>query len=185
MKKEQLIELGLSQEQIEGVFKLNGLDVEAEKAKNKELEEQLKTSNDNLKERDKQLEDLKKVNPDELKATIESLKEANKQKDEQYAKEIKETKFNSALDMALTGAKAKNNTAVKAMLGIDLDTAEIDENGSIKGLNEKIEALRGTDGYLFDTTDNSSSNSPYTYTPSGTGGNTDDLIKSEIENMFK
>lgn len=57
----------------------------------------------------------------------------------------------AADDAALTGARAKNTTAVKALLK-DLDKAEIGEDGTIKGLAEQIEALQKSDAYLFDTT---------------------------------
>ena len=53
--------------------------------------------------------------------------------------------------MALTSAKAKNLKAVKALL--DLENAEIQEDGTVKGLLENIETLKGAEDskFLFET----------------------------------
>ena len=45
-----------------------------------------------------------------------------------------------AVDIALTNARAKNKTAVKALLK-DLDKAAINDDGTVKGLKEQIESL--------------------------------------------
>ena len=79
------------------------------------------------------------------------MQKDNKAKDEQYKAEIRNLKVSSAVDAALTGAKAKNHTAVKALLK-DLDKAELLEDGTVKGLKEQIEALTKADDskFLFD-----------------------------------
>lgn len=48
---------------------------------------------------------------------------------------------------ALTGAKAKNITAVKALL--DLKDAKFDKEGNVKGLAEQIEKLTSDEGTKF------------------------------------
>ena len=58
-------------------------------------------------------------------------------------------KIDTAIDTALSGAKAKNATAVKALLK-DLDKAELAEDGTVKGLAEQIAALQKSDEYLFE-----------------------------------
>ncbi len=117
----------------------------------------VKTENDNLKtslkERDTQLEDLKKSedNPETLKAKIKELQTKNATKDEEHANEIKKIKIDFALDKALLEAKAKNNTAVKALL--NLENLELQEDGSIKGLSEQIKSLTESEDtkFLFNT----------------------------------
>ncbi len=105
-----------------------------------------------LKERDTQLEELKKSedNPDTLKAKITELQETNKAKEKEHASEIKSLKKEFALEKALTDAKAKNNTAVKALL--DLTKIDLEEDGTIKGLEEQLKALTEADDtkFLFD-----------------------------------
>jgi hypothetical protein len=64
---------------------------------------------------------------------------------------MRQLKIDSAVELALGEAKAKNKTAVRALLA-DLDKAEIAEDGTVKGLNEQITALRKSDPYLFSET---------------------------------
>lgn len=150
MKTAFLKGLGLEKEVIDEIMAENGRDVEAEKTKAKDLQTQLDTANNTIKERDKQLEDLKNSpdNPEELKKQIQQLQDDNKAKDEAHQKEIKELKVNSALEKALTNAKAKNAKAVQALLDLG-DDVELNEDGTIKGLDEKIKALKKSDAYMF------------------------------------
>ena len=76
---------------------------------------------------------------------IEELRAALKQKDG----EIRALKVGAAVDMALTKAGAKNLTAVKALIG-GLDEMMLSEDGSIADLEEKISAIKSSDGYLFE-----------------------------------
>lgn len=153
MKKEDFVKLGISEE----------LAVECEKASQEELKGFIpksrfdevnnakNTAEALIKERDGQLETLKNSSGDveALKQQIQTLQDENKAKDDAHAAEIKQLKIDSAIESALTGAKAKNNLAVKALLK-DLDKIEIAEDGTIKGLAEQIEALQKSDEYLFE-----------------------------------
>lgn len=153
MTRAELEALGLAKEQIDSVMGINGNDIEKVKTKLTEAEKEAETLKEQIKDRDKQLNDLKnsKEDLDGLKSQIETLQKDNKAKDEQYKAEIRNLKVNSAVDAALTGAKAKNHTAVKALLK-DLDKAELLEDGTVKGLKEQIEALIKADDskFLFD-----------------------------------
>ncbi|MBV4417307.1 phage scaffolding protein [Clostridium tyrobutyricum] len=116
-----------------------------------------------LKDRDKQLEDLKdkaKGN-EELTAEIERLKDENKNVAKDYEAKIEKLNFNTKLDKALTGAKAKNPKTVKALL--NLENLKLDGEDII-GLKEQLETLKESDGYLFDE------NSTETNTNAGAGG---------------
>lgn len=86
-----------------------------------------------------------------MKEQIATLQAENKSKDEAHAAEIRQMKINSALESALISSKAKNLTAVKALIK-DLDKAELQDDGSIKGLEEQITALKKSDSYLFEET---------------------------------
>ena len=76
-----------------------------------------------------------------MKQEIAKLQADNKAKDDAHAAEIKQLKIDAAIDSALTGAKAKNNTAVKALLK-DLDKAELSDDGTIKVLQNKLKHCR-------------------------------------------
>ena len=153
MRKEDFVKLGIdeetakkceaaSQEELKGFIP---------KARFDEVNNEKKKLELDVRDRDGQLETLKNSTGDveAMKKQIEDLQADNKAKDEAHAAEIKQMKIDSAIESALTGAKAKNNTAVKALLK-DLDKAELADDGTIKGLAEQIEALQKSDSYLFD-----------------------------------
>ena len=187
MTRAELEELGLTKEQIDSVMGINGNDIE--KAKLTEAEKEADTLKEQIKDRDKQLNDLKNSKEDleGLKSQIETLQKDNKAKDEQYKAEIRNLRVNSAVEAALTGAKAKNLTAVKALLK-DLDKAELLEDGTVKGLKEQIEALTKADDtkFLFDI--EMTPQTPKGATPAGgkkMGGTGVDISKMTYSELAK
>ena len=153
MRKEEFVKLGIdeeiakkletaSQEELKGYVPKTRFD-EVNNAKN--------TAEALVKERDGQLEALKNSTGDveTMKKQIEDLQKANNEAAKAHAAEIKQLKIDNAIESALTGAKAKNNIAVKALLK-DLDKAELADDGTVKGLAEQIQALQKSDAYLFE-----------------------------------
>lgn len=154
MTKEKLLEWGLTEEQAAKVMEgLNGSFVT--KARFNEVNTELTAAKNTIKERDTQLETLKKASGDTkaLQDQITQLQADNKKKDTDHANEIKALKISNAVDVALTNAKAKNNTAVKALLAAFLEKAELADDGTVKGLDDEIGKLtKGEDtAFLFDT----------------------------------
>ena len=152
MKKEEFVKLGIdeetakkceaaSQEELKGFIPKSRFD-EVNTAKN--------NAEALLKERDEQLETLRTStgNVEALKQQIATLQADNKAKDDAHAAEIKQLKIDTALDAAITTARGKNAKAIKALL--NLEGAELAEDGTIKGLAEQIEALQKSDEYLFE-----------------------------------
>ena len=189
MTRAELEALGLTKEQIDSVMEINGNDIEKVKAKLTETEKETETLKEQIKDRDKQLNDLKNSKEDleGLKSQIETLQKDNKAKDEQYKAEIRNLKVNSAVDAALTGAKAKNLTAVKALLK-DLDKVELLEDGTVKGLKEQIDALTKADDtkFLFDI--ETTPQTPKGATPAGgkkMGGTGVDISKMTYSELAK
>ena len=153
MKREDFIALGIDEELANKCEKAS-----SEELKNyvpyerfKELVDEKNKLKTDIADRDKQFETLKNSSGDveAMKEQIATLHAENKSKDEAHAAEIKQLKVNSALESALIGSKAKNLTAVKAPIK-DLDKAELQDDGSIKGLEEQITALKKSDSYLFE-----------------------------------
>ncbi len=154
MTKEKLMEWGLTEEQANKVMEgLNGSFVT--KTRFNEVNTELQTAKKTIGERDQQLEALKKSTGDTeaLQTQITQLQADNAQQKEAHEAEIKALKIGNAVDMALTNAKAKNNTTVKALLAAFLEKAELAEDGTVKGLDEEIGKLvKGEDtAFLFDT----------------------------------
>lgn len=97
----------------------------------------------------KQLGALQKETGDvqSLKDKIAEMETAAKESEKTHAAEIQTLKINNAVDTALIGAKALNTKAVKALL--NLEGAELAEDGTVKGLSEQIKALQSADDSKF------------------------------------
>lgn len=153
MTRKQLENLGLTKEQADSVMKINGDDIENAKGTAATEIKNLQTEVDGLKtqvgDRDKQLETLKASAGDnaDLKKQIEDLQTENATAKANHESELNQLKIDFAVEKALTGAKAKNIKAVKALL--ELDDAKLDKDGNVKGLAEQIEKLTSGDDTKF------------------------------------
>ena len=164
MTKEQLIALGLGEElaiKVAGESKKE-LEGYVERAKYLELETEKNQLSESNKSLTKNLEEVKKNVGDneELKKQISDIQEAQKAKDKEYADNIAKIKLDNALDIALMGAGAKNNKAVKALL--NLDGAKIGEDGKVVGLDEQLKVLKAAadSSFLFEVTQTPKGGSP-------------------------
>ncbi|EHA0864197.1 scaffolding protein [Listeria monocytogenes] len=148
MQREYLKGLGLEDEVINKVMAENGKDITAAKQQLSEVEAERDGLKSQLTQRDKDIDDLKKDSgtSEELKKQIEDLQQKNTDLESNYQSEIAETKKNSAIELALASAKAKNPKAVRALL--DNDKLELTDEG-LKGLDEQLGALQESDAYLF------------------------------------
>lgn len=78
---------------------------------------------------------------------VEKLKQDAADWQTKYTTDIAAVKLDSAVNMALVGAKAKNPKLAKAAL--DMSAVKLDGE-NLTGLSEQIEALKKSDAYLFD-----------------------------------
>lgn len=153
MTRKQLEDLGLTKEQADSIIKINGDDIENAKSASAAEIKNLQTERDGLKaqvsDRDKQLETLKASAGDnaDLKKQIEDLQTENATAKANHESELNQLKIDFAVEKALTGAKAKNIKAVKALL--ELEDAKLDKDGNVKGLAEQIEKLTSGDDTKF------------------------------------
>ncbi|MCD8067758.1 MAG: phage scaffolding protein [Lachnospiraceae bacterium] len=150
MTRKQLEEMGLSKEQVDSIMRTNGEDIENAKST---LQNEIKSLQTQISERDTQLEGLKKSAGDNeaLTQQIAELQLANTKATEAHEAEMNQLKLDVAVEKALTGANARNVKAVKALL--DLEGAKLDKDGNVKGLQEQIEKLTAADDtkFLFNT----------------------------------
>lgn len=156
MTKEDIIALGVKEEQATKIVEAYKAELQNYVAKSEY--DLLSTQNKNLdyqvKEHAKQLDLLKKTAGDSeaLKKQIADLQTANKKAKDEYADNIKSIRINHAIEKALAEAKAKNLTAVKALL--DVDSLEYDdEKDKVLGLQKQLNKLvEGEETkFLFDT----------------------------------
>lgn len=161
MKKEELIALGLSEEQAKTVMAEHGRTVTT-------LNAQISTLQASEKELQSQAakhaEDLKVLQKnagtsEELKQQIKQLQKENSDKEQQYQQELIDIQRNSALNQVLTESKVKNVKAVAALLDNDAITFK---DGQLIGAKEQLESLVKTDAYLFDL-----GTKPGSYNPAG------------------
>lgn len=149
MKKEDLIAMGLTEDQAKKV--MDSLDGEfVTKARFNEVNEENKTLKKSVSDRDKQLEDLKKSSGDNaaLQQQISDLQKQNADQQKAHDEELAKLKLDNAVELGLSGANARNSKAVRAML--DMSKIKMGEDGTLSGLSEQIEALKKSDSYMFD-----------------------------------
>lgn len=149
MTKDELKALGLNDDQIAKVTADYGKNYVAKSQFNAKLEE-LKHAKAEMETRNKELDTLKKNNTDNdaLSKELETMKQAAKTREKEYKDQMSKMKLDFAVETALSGAKAKNIKAVKALLS--MDNVKLDDDGKLTGLAEQVEGLKKSDGYLFD-----------------------------------
>lgn len=180
MKKEELQKLGLTEEQMQEVFKLNGKDIEALKSENTKLtneKEMLTTEKESLETQlgvaNEKIEEFGKIDVEQIKKEAEDYKAKYEESKTEYESKINQMKLTHEIDMALAGAKVKNAKAVKALL--DMEELETTKDFT-KAMESQINTLKESDGYLFEgdkptesavgkvnTLDDSGDDGPLTY----------------------
>lgn len=189
MKKEQLIELGIDEDIAKQVMAIHGTDMTNI---NKELRVKEQEALDYKEQLDKTDKDLIKLQKnfndnDDLKQQIKDLSKANEELKSESVNKINKIKRDSALNDALTNAKAKNPKAVSALL--DQEAISFDESG-LKGVTEQLEKLKETDSYLFDMGTTQRGHDPksggqadlkLTFEDAMSKGKMDDFFKQQIE----
>lgn len=152
MKKEELMKLeGMTEELASKIAEMSVEEMKGMIPKSRF--DEVIAERDNAKKSNadllKQLGTLQKESGDvqSLKDKIKELEDSAKETEKTHAAEIQTMKINNAVDTALNGAKALNVKAVKALL--NLENAELNEDGTVKGLAEQIKALQTADDSKF------------------------------------
>ncbi len=170
MKKEDLVALGLTEEQIAEVQKLNGKDIGVEQKKVEKLELERDNFKGQLETAQTALKEFDGVDVKELNTKITNLTNDLATKESDYQTKIAERDFSDAIKAAITSAGGKSDKAIMAMLDIEALKASKNQKADIK---TALEACQKDNDYLF------GSNEPFknpikpTVTPtSGTDPNT-------------
>lgn len=156
MTKEELLALGITEEQITEIFKINGKDVEKAKGDLTTKEVELKALQDQLRTANKQIEDFKELDVEGIKKAAADYKTMFEKAEEESKGQIKDLTFNHSLEKALIKAGAKNVKAAKALL--DLDNLKESSN-MISDIEAAITKAKEEASYLYGEAD-----------PEGTGG---------------
>lgn len=153
MKKDDFIKLGLDEDAAEkaAVAVAEALKGYVPKARFDEVNTAKKTAEALVAQRDQQLETLKAAGSvDDLKKQIEDLQAENKAREDAHAAELLQVRVDADVEAALTEARARNHRAVRSLL--NLDKAEIGEDGRVKGLRDQLTVLAKAEDsrFLFD-----------------------------------
>ena len=181
MKKDMLLELGISDEIADKVVSLANEELSGFVPKSrldKVIEQRDKYKADyetSVDELDKLANSAKDI--DSLKGEISKLQETNKQLISDHEAKISKLALDNAVEMALVKAEAKNTKAVKALMSDFLAEATLDGD-TVKGIDEAITKLKESDGYLFNTV--SSNNNPTGHTPKGNSGSSPDKTPRSV-----
>lgn len=152
MKREELEKLGITEkETIDAILNINSGDIGKAKGDAEAKETELAELKSQVADRDKDIAELSKQtgNSAELQTQLQDLQTKHKTETESLTAKVSETKRDSAIELGLIKAGARNVKATKALL--DLEKLEISEDGSLKGLEDQVKALNESDGYLFGT----------------------------------
>lgn len=157
MKREFLRGLGIDEEHIPKILDEHHDSLkEYKESANKvtDLEAQLNTANEELSNRDKQIEELKSSTTDNeaLQKQLDDYKANN----DKYEETLSKVKLESAIKLAV--AKDAND-ANDVLALLDKEGLELDGD-TVKGLDDKLTALRESKPYLFEQTKGKTGRTP-------------------------
>lgn len=149
MKTDELTALGLTEEQVKEVFRLNGKDIETERRKTEKAE----TDRDQWKARAETAEETLKgfdgVDVAKLNQDIEAWKTKAEEAEKDYQAKLYERDFSDTLKTELESIAFSSEAAKKAI------TAEIKaaglklKDGKILGLSDLIDQIKAQDASAF------------------------------------
>lgn len=175
MKREQLKELGLTDEQIEKVMAENGKDIQAEQASTAAKQAEIDTLTENIKTLNKEIKGFKDMNIDEIKAKTEELQT----KVSDLEAELKDTRETAMLDKALSVVDTHDVDVVKGLLN---RKELVFKDGEVIGLDSQIKTLREGKPYLFkEAEDKTKAHFTKQMTKQGTSGAK--ITKEQFANM--
>ena len=142
------------------------------KSRFNEVNEEKKTLQNTIADRDKQLETLKnsKGDTEALKAKIKQLQTENSQEKEKFDTQMKDLRLTTAIQLAI-GDSAQDVGIVSGLF--DRKKLILGEDGKVTGLDEQLKALKESKPFLF----KADNNKPPQYKPNGGGG-------GDIKNPF-
>ncbi|HFU3980842.1 TPA: phage scaffolding protein [Streptococcus suis] len=149
---EELLKLGLTEEQAKDVFALHGKDLNANKSASETIIQERDSLKSQLQNTEAQIEKLKadaSMSAEQQDAIKTLQAEYDKFKTDAAA-ELEQTKKVSAINLALKDTTAHNPSTL--MKFIDVDAIELDENGNPK-LDDILNGLKESDPYLFKADD--------------------------------
>lgn len=142
MKREFLEGLNLEKDVIDQIMAENGRDITREKQRADGLKSQLDEARETLK-------GFEGVNVTELQGKVAQLTADLAAKDAEHQAKLADIEFQTVLDAAIAGSKARNPVAVKALLDVAALKASHNQTEDIR---TALEAVKKENDYLFEGT---------------------------------
>lgn len=182
MKREFLKGLNLEDKVIDQIMSANGVDIENTKKSFGDIDS-IKQENESYKtqlaERDKDIKSLSRQvkDNDDLSGQLKNWQDKYKKDTTDLNNQLSQTKLNSSLNETLTAAKVRNPKAIKGLL--NMDDIKLNDKGELVGVNDQLDLLKKSDGYLFDEGQHQD------YSPAGGNGSNDKNDVQTLTNIFK
>ncbi|HFI0945174.1 TPA: phage scaffolding protein [Streptococcus suis] len=154
---EELLKLGLTEEQAKEVFALRGKELNADKLALETITQERDSLKNQLQSAEVRLEKMKEdaSNSEEAKQALSLLQAEYDKFKEEAAADLAKTQKVNAINLALKDTTAHNPSTL--MKFIDVDAVELDDNGKPK-LDDIITGLKESDPYLFKADDTNTPN---------------------------
>lgn len=170
MKKDELIAIGLSDEQAEKVFAINGRDIERYKKAADTARADLDAANATITQRDKDIEELRKSSGDAdgVKKQLEELQAKYQTETQQYQQQIADRDYADAVHRSIAdkGVKFSSKAAEKSFVA-DLTANRLTvKDGTLDGFDAYLKIQRESDPDAFQ----GENPNPSFTRPAGAGG---------------
>ncbi|MEB8060624.1 phage scaffolding protein [Staphylococcus xylosus] len=144
MKREFLRNLGLEDEIIEKIIDKYHNSLKDSKDNAKSIQNELDKANEKISKRDKQITDLEsKVNDKEaLEKQLEEYKNTNAE----YESKMKELRLDNSIKVAVAKDAVNADHVLKL---IDKEGLELQDDGTVKGLDKRLESFKEENAHLF------------------------------------
>lgn len=149
MNKKDLTDLGIAEDVAEKIIVLHGKDIEGHKTSLSTEKQRADTLATQLSEANKQIETFKGLKVEDIQKAADDYKAKFEQAQKDAVTQVEKVKFDSKLEAALTAAKVKDSLSV--MPHLKLDALKLNEDGSILGLKEQLDAIKSTKDFLFES----------------------------------
>ncbi|MBG3873541.1 phage scaffolding protein [Staphylococcus sp. mip270_02] len=144
MDKKFLIDLGLDDEIVNKIIDKHNDLLKESKDKADSAQKELDKANEEISNRDKQITDLesKANNKEALEKQLEEYKNTNSE----YESKMKELRLDNAIKVAVAKDAVNTDHVLKL---IDKEGLELQDDGSVKGLDKRLESFKEENTHLF------------------------------------
>ena len=149
MKKEELLNIGLTEEQADKVFAMNGKDIEKYKKAADDAKADKEALEQQVADRDKDIAELKKTSGDaaKIQEKLDELQGKYDKETEAYKAQLAQRDYQTAI--ADSGVKFSSKSAEKAFRAGIVDSKLEMKDGALDGFDKYLEKAKSDDPSAF------------------------------------